>query len=267
LFERGKGKRRIMKEMEGKVALITGASSGIGRAAAHRFAAEGARVALVARAADALAEVGEKIEAAGGQSMAIPADITREADIDRVVRNTVNVLGGVDVLVNAAGIIDTGTIETTSLQDWDYMMSVNVRGPFYLMQLAMPYLVERQGCVVNVSSVTGIRAFPGILAYCASKAAVDQLTHCAALEMAGKGVRINAVNPGVVVTQLHRTGGMDERAYAAFLEHSKTTHPLGRVGKPEEIAELIYFLASPRAGWITGGSYSIDGGRHQTCAR
>ncbi|MGD2207223.1 MAG: SDR family oxidoreductase, partial [Anaerolineae bacterium] len=97
--------------------------------------------------------------------------------------------------------------------------------------------------------------------------AVDQLTHCAALEMAGKGVRINAVNPGVTVTQLHRRGGMDEKGYADFLEHSQATHPLGRVGNPEEIAELIYFLASPQAGWITGGSYPIDGGRHQTCAR
>jgi NAD(P)-dependent dehydrogenase (short-subunit alcohol dehydrogenase family) len=253
--------------MKDKVVLITGASSGIGRATAVRFAAEGARVVLVARSASALAEVVAGIEADGGRAKAIPGDVTQEADVERIVRETVEALGGIDVLVNAAGIIGTGTVETTSLQDWDEMMNINVRGPFYLMQCAMPYLVERQGNVVNVSSVTGIRSFPGILAYCASKAAVDQLTHCAALEMAAKGVRINAVNPGVVLTELHRRGGMDQEAYAAFLEHSKTTHPLGRVGRPEEIAELIFFLASPRAGWITGGSYPIDGGRHQTCAR
>jgi NAD(P)-dependent dehydrogenase (short-subunit alcohol dehydrogenase family) len=147
------------------------------------------------------------------------------------------------------------------------MMNLNARAPFYLMQRAMPHLVERQGNVVNVSSVNGIRSFPGVLAYCVSKSAVDQLTRCAALEMASSGVRINAVNPGVTVTELHRSGGMDEEAYAAFLERSKTTHPLGRVGQPEEVAELIYFLASPRAGWITGVTYLIEGGRGQTCAR
>ena len=256
-----------MEEMKGKVALVTGASSGIGRAAAVKFAAEGARVALVARRADALAEVTREIKAKGGEGRIIVADVTREEEIERVVRETVAAFGGIDVLVNAAGIIANGTIENTRLADWDYMFNVNVRAPFYLIQRALPHLIERKGNVVNVSSVTGIRAFPNVLAYCASKAAVDQLTHCAALEVASKGVRINAVNPGVVVTQLHRTGGMDEQAYAKFLEHSQTTHPLGRVGQADEVAELIYFLASPRAGWITGASYSIDGGRAQTCAR
>jgi NAD(P)-dependent dehydrogenase (short-subunit alcohol dehydrogenase family) len=121
--------------------------------------------------------------------------------------------------------------------------------------------------IVNLSSVTGLRAFPGVLAYCVSKAALDQLTRCSALELAAKGVRVNAVNPGVVVTQIHKRGGMNDDSYAAFLEHSKTTHPLGRVGRPEEIADLVLFLASDRATWITGATYSIDGGRAQTCAR
>ena len=256
-----------MGEMEGKVALITGATSGIGRATALRFAAEGAQVAIVARRATELAEVAQAPGMAEGRARAIAADVTQEADVERVVRETVETLGGIDVLINAAGILASGTIETTSLQDWDYMMNLNARAPFYLIQCALPYLIERSGAIVNVSSVTGIRAFPGILAYCASKAAVDQLTHCVALEVASKGVRVNAVNPGVVVTNLHRAGGMAEEAYSRFLEHSKTTHPLGRVGQPEEVAELIYFLASPRAGWITGISCPIDGGRSQTCAR
>ncbi len=256
-----------MDEMKNKIALITGASSGIGRATAIKFAAEGASVVAVARSADKLVKVAKEIQAQGGTCKTIAADVTKETDIEHVVRETVQAFGGIDVLVNAAGIIANGTIENTKLQDWDYMFNVNARAPFYLMQCAMPYLIERKGNVVNVSSVTGIRAFPGVLAYCSSKAALDQMTHCIALEVASKGVRINAVNPGVTVTMLHRTGGMDDAQYAAFLERSKTTHPLGRVGNAEEVADLIFFLASPHAGWITGVSYSIDGGRHQTCLR
>ena len=256
-----------MDEMKDRVVLITGASSGIGQATALKFASEDAKIILVARRGEVLAEVAEAVESIGGQAKAIPADVTQETDIKCVVRRTVEAFGGIDVLVNAAGIIATGTIETTQLEDWDYMMNLNVRAPFYLIQCALPYLIERQGNVVNVSSVTGIRSFPGVLSYCTSKAAVDQLTHCVALEVAGKGVRVNAVNPGVVVTQLHRTGGMDEEAYEAFLAHSTSTHPMGRVGQAEEVADLIYFLASPQAGWITGISCPIDGGRAQTCAR
>jgi NAD(P)-dependent dehydrogenase (short-subunit alcohol dehydrogenase family) len=255
------------EEMKGKVAIVTGASSGIGRATAIKFAAEGAAVALVARRADKLAEVVGEIAAAGGTAKGFAADVTHETEIERVVRETAQAFGGIDVLVNAAGIISSGSIETTQLGDWDYMMNLNVRVPFYFIQCALPQLVERKGAVVNVSSVTGIRAFPNVLAYCTSKAAVDQLTHCVALELAAKGVRVNAVNPGVIVTYLHRTGGMNEEAYAKFLEHSKTTHPMGRVGQPEEVAELIYFLASPKSGWITGISCPIDGGRSQTCFR
>ena len=154
------------------------------------------------------------------------------------------------------------------------MLDVNLRAPFRLMRAAAPHLAASQratataaASVVNVSSVTGLRAFPGVLAYCVSKAGVDQLTRCAALELAPQGVRVNAVNPGVVVTEPHRRSGFNEETYAAFLERSKQTHPLGRPGEPEEIADLIAFLASDRAGWITGETISIDGGRHLTCAR
>jgi NAD(P)-dependent dehydrogenase (short-subunit alcohol dehydrogenase family) len=147
------------------------------------------------------------------------------------------------------------------------MLDINARAPFRLMREATPPLMQSKGSVVNVSSVTGLRSFPGVLAYCVSKSAIDQLTRCAALELASKGVRVNAVNPGVVISNLHRRGGMDEEKYAAFLEHSKSTHPVGRAGEPREIADLIYFLASPNAAWITGETISIDGGRHLTCAR
>jgi NAD(P)-dependent dehydrogenase (short-subunit alcohol dehydrogenase family) len=147
------------------------------------------------------------------------------------------------------------------------MMAVNVRAPFRLMRAALPHLAARRGAIVNVSSVNGLRAFAGVLAYCVSKAAVDHLTRCAALELAPHGVRVNAVNPGVTVTNLHRRSGMGESQYAAFLERSRETHPLGRAGRPEEIASLILFLASDRAEWMTGETIPIDGGRHLTCLR
>lgn len=253
--------------MEGRVALITGASSGIGWASSLLFARRGAGVALVARRADKLEELAREIREEGGEALVVVADLTKEEDVERVVQETVAHFGRLDALVNNAGIIATGTVETTTLADWDVMMDINVRSPFYLMQLALPYLEKDGGSVVNVSSVTGTRSFPGVLSYCVSKAAMDQLTRCVALEVADKGVRVNAINPGVVVTHLHREAGMNDEAYAAFLEHSKTTHPLGRVGEPEEVAELIYFLASPASGWITGATVPIDGGRALTCAR
>jgi NAD(P)-dependent dehydrogenase (short-subunit alcohol dehydrogenase family) len=255
------------KKFNGKVAFVTGATSGIGQACALAFASAGAKVICVGRNAEALKDVEMKVRDLGSDALAIQADLSLEEEAERAVDDAVRIFGGVDVLVNAAGHISNGTIENTSLQAWDEMMNVNVRAPFQLMQKVLPSLIERRGNIVNVSSVTGLRAFPGVLAYCVSKAALDQLTRCASLELAAKGVRVNAVNPGVVVTQIHKRGGMGDDAYAAFLEHSKQTHPLGRTGRPEEIADLVLFLASDQASWITGATYSIDGGRAQTCAR
>lgn len=255
------------RELTGKVALITGATSGIGFATALCFTEAGARVAVVGRSERALAEVTEEINKRGGESLAIRADVTAEETAERALAETIERFGALDVLVNAAGHIVNGTIENTTLDTWDAMLNVNLRAVFNLMRQAVPFLEQRQGNIVNVSSVTGLRAFPGVLAYCVSKAGLDQLTRCAALELAAKGVRVNAVNPGVVVTEIHKRGGMTEKDYEAFLERSKSTHPLGRVGRAREVAELILYLASERAAWITGVSYSIDGGRAQTCAR
>ena len=254
-------------KFNGKVALVTGATSGIGQACALAFAKAGANVVGVGRKADALADLEKRIRDLGVEVLTIQADLSQDAEAERVVEQARASFGSIDILVNAAGHISNGTVENTSLEAWDDMMNVNVRAPFQLMQKAMPSLIERRGNVVNVSSVTGLRAFPGVLAYCVSKAALDQLTRCSSLELAAKGVRVNAVNPGVVVTEIHKRGGMNNDAYAAFLEHSKTTHPLGRTGRPEEIADLVLFLASDQASWITGATYSIDGGRAQTCAR
>ncbi|MGH9871368.1 MAG: SDR family oxidoreductase [Pyrinomonadaceae bacterium] len=255
------------KEFAKKVLLITGATSGIGKATALRFAQAGANIAAVGRDETALQELQNQVDSAGTQLLPIQSDLSREGETERVVAKTVERFGGIDVLVNAAGHISTGSIENTSLKAWDAMFEINLRAPFDLMQKALPTIIKRGGNIVNVSSVTGLRAFPGVLAYCVSKAGLDQLTRCAALELAAQGVRVNAVNPGVVVTEIHKRGGMTEEQYDAFLEHSKTTHPLGRVGQAQEVAELIFFLASDSASWITGATYSIDGGRSQTCAR
>ena len=255
------------KEFANKILLITGATSGIGKATALRFAEAGANIAAVGRNESALIELTEEIASKGSESVAINADLSDNTGPANAVSKTVEHFGGVDVLVNAAGHISSGTIENSSLDAWDAMLNINLRAVFILMQQALPSIIQRRGNIVNVSSVTGLRAFPGVLAYCVSKAGLDQLTRCAALELAAKGVRVNAVNPGVVVTEIHKRGGMTAEQYEAFLEHSKSTHPLGRVGDAREIAELIFFLASERASWITGATYSIDGGRAQTCAR
>lgn len=255
------------KKFAGKVAVVTGATSGIGHACAVGFANEGANVVCVGRKEEALKTVADEVRGAGAEALTMRADLSVDSEADRVIDETVEAFGGIDVLVNAAGFLTTGTIETTAIDSWDEMMNVNVRAVFRLMQRSLPSLIERRGNIVNVSSVTGLRSFPGVLAYCVSKAAVDQLTRCSALELAAKGVRVNAVNPGVVVTEIHKRGGMNNEAYAAFLEHSKTTHPLGRTGRPEEIAALVLFLASDDASWVTGATYSIDGGRALTCAR
>ena len=247
-----------------RTAIVTGASSGIGRATARRLVPEGWRVLGVGRDAGALGEVGAEL---GDAFVPLTADVTAADAPAAIVAAAIAGGHALAGLVQAAGIIGSGAVDTTTDEAWDAMFAINVRAPFRLLREAAPHLVSARGAVVNLSSVTGLRAFPGIVSYCASKAALDHLTRAAALDLAPKGVRVNAVNPGVVVTNLHRRGGMDEERYAAFLEHAKSTHPLGRPGRPEEIAELIAFLLSEKSGWMTGETIAIDGGRHLTCLR
>jgi len=253
--------------MKEKVAIITGASSGIGRATALLFAEKGGNVIALGRNEKKLTSLLDEAKEKDGTIKTQLADINQASNVERVIFETIDKFGQVDVLINAAGIILNGTIENTSLDEWDKMMNINLRSLFFITQKCIPHLEKTKGNIVNVSSVAGLRSFPNVLAYCVSKAALDQLTRCSALELADKGIRVNAVNPGVVVTSLHKRGGMSDEDYEQFLKNSEKTHPLGRVGEPEEIAELIYFLSSEKAAWITGATYGIDGGRAQTCAR
>lgn len=247
-----------------KTALVSGASSGIGRAVARSLGREGARVVAAGRRRDRLDEVVREITGAGGHASAITGDVRDEAVCARWVE-AARAGGGLDLLVNAAGVIGTGGPETAPAE-WDRVMDSNLRSVYLLTRAATPALIERKGAIVNISSVAGLRPYPNLMSYCVSKAAVDMLTRCAALDLAPHGVRVNAVNPGVVVTELHTvTNAVAD--YQGFLERSKTTHPLGRVGKPEEIASLVLFLLSDEAGWITGTTSSIDGGRALASAR
>uniref|UniRef100_A0A336LSD2 CSON015600 protein n=1 Tax=Culicoides sonorensis TaxID=179676 RepID=A0A336LSD2_CULSO len=255
-----------------KVVIITGSSSGIGAGTAEYLSKLGASLVLVGRNVENLNVIKEKCTKLAAQGtpapLALQADVTIESDAKRIIDETIKHFNKLDVLVNNAGIIGVGSIEQTSMDQYDTIMNTNMRSIYHLTMLAVPHLIKTEGCIVNVSSVNGIRAFSGVLAYCVSKAALDQFTRCVALELAPKKVRVNAVNPGVIVTDIHKRGGMDEQAYQAFLERCKQTHALGRPGTVCEVASAITFLASNEtAGFITGASLPIDGGRHAMCPR
>lgn len=258
-----------MADFASRVVLITGASSGIGAGTAEFLATKGAWLVLVGRNEENLKSVAAKCIPTHGapEPLQIVADVTNEADAKRIIDTAIEKFKKLHVLVNNAGIVKQGSIVTGTLEDYDTVMNVNVRSIFHLTQLAVPHLIATKGNIVNVSSVNGMRSFPGVLAYNMSKSAIDQFTQCVALELADKGVRVNSVNPGVIVTNIHKRAGMDDQTYAAFLEHSKSTHALGRAGNVLEVAEAIAFLASDRASFITGTLVPVDGGRHSMCPR
>jgi NAD(P)-dependent dehydrogenase (short-subunit alcohol dehydrogenase family) len=254
--------------LAGKRALVTGASSGLGRAIAIRFAAEGARVAVTGRRVEPLNEVAAAIAAAGGLATVVVADHLLEADNARCVTEAVAWLGGLDVLVNNAGAIGFDGVLAPKPDELRRMLELNFVAVYDLTCRAVPHLIEGRGpAILNVSSVAGTRPYAGLLGYCVSKAAIDMFTQSIALELAPRGVRVNAMNPGVVVTELHRTAGLDEETYQSFLGRSIETHPLGRTGTAEEVAALAAFLCSDESGWITGDRVAIDGGRALTSLR
>jgi len=251
---------------ENRSALVTGASSGIGRACAAALGREGARVIAAGRRRERLDQVIAGIRREGGEGVAVTGDVREESSGAEWVRAAVERFGGLDGVVNGAGVLGPGTADLTPVAEWDRMMDVNLRSIFLLTRAAAPELAKRKGSIVSISSVAGLRPYGGLLAYCVSKAGVDMLTRCAALDLAPHGVRVNAVNAGVVVTELHAVTGAIPGC-GGFPARSKGTHPIGRVGRPDEVASLVLYLLSEEAGWITGACYSIDGGRALASAR
>ncbi len=250
----------------GKSVLVTGASSGIGRACALALAREGAAVVAAGRRRERLDEVVKSIEAAGGRAVTATGDVRDGATADSLVKATLDAHGRLDGLVHGAGVLGNGSVIDGSIEEWDRVMDSNLRSIVLLTRAAAQALIATRGTIAMISSVASVRPYANLASYCVSKAAVDMYVRCAALDFAPHGVRVNAVNPGVVVTELHTvTGAVAD--YPGFLERSKSTHPLGRVGRPEEIAALVLFLMSDDAGWITGDTVGIDGGRALMSAR
>src|SRR5262249_51550843 len=249
-----------------RVVLVTGASSGIGRACALALGREGASVVVSGRRRDRLDAVAREIESSGGKTHVVAGGVRNVTDAADVVRAGVTAFGGLDGLVNAAGVIGNGSVIDGALDEWKRVLDCNLETVALVTRAAASPLIARKGSIVNISSVASSRPYANLAAYCVSKAAVDMFTRCAALDFAPHGVRVNAVNPGVVVTELHTvTHAIAD--YPAFLERSKSTHPLGRVGQAGEIAALVLFLLSAEAGWITGATVAIDGGRALASAR
>ncbi|XP_065206450.1 3-oxoacyl-[acyl-carrier-protein] reductase FabG-like [Planococcus citri] len=252
----------------GKVILITGASLGIGRATAIHLAELGAKLALTGRNVTNLQSVSKECEAVSkSKPLLITGEMANEQDVKNIIDSTIKHYSRLDVLINNAGIWEMGSIENTSLEQYDRIFNVNVRAVYQLTMLAVPHLIESKGNIINISSICGLRSFGGILAYSMSKSAIDQMTGCVALELASKGVRVNSVDPGVIITDIHKRSGMDDEAYDRFLERAKETHALGRPGNAEEVAKAIAFLASEESSYITGVNLPVDGGRHVMCPR
>lgn len=253
-----------------KVIIVTGASSGIGADSAIEFSKQGADIVITGRNKEKLQHTAKECENQSPKNkkpLVIIADMNNENDVENIIKSTIQTYKKLDILVNNAGVLEPGSIETTSLDQYDRVMNTNVRSPYHLTMLAVPHLIKTKGNIVNVSSVTGMRSFPNVLAYCMSKAALDQFTRCVAIELGLKGVRVNAVNPGVISTGIHKKGGMSNEEYEAFIKKCAGTHALGRAGETKEVTSVILFLASEAASNITGATLPVDGGRHAMCPR
>jgi NAD(P)-dependent dehydrogenase (short-subunit alcohol dehydrogenase family) len=247
-----------MKRFDGKVVLVTGGATGIGRATAVAFAREGAKVVVAGRREELGVEVVKAIQAQGGTASFIRTDVAKEKDAIAAVAYPVKTYGQLDVLFNNAGTEGkSGPIAELQAADFDVTFGTNVRAVWLLMKHALPHLVKTQGSIINNGSIVADVGIAGTTLYSATKGAVHTLTRTAALEFISSGVRVNAVAPGPVATEAaHRMFGSEEK----FEEFFKGKVPAGRTGRPEDIAEAVLYLASPQASFVVGQILTVDGG-------
>ncbi len=250
-----------MTRLAGKVALITGGGTGIGRAVALAFGREGAKVAVAGRRKEKLAETLRELERHGGQGLAIACDVAKSKDAARAVRETAKAFGRINVLVNNAGVLHASTIEGISEEQWDKLMTINLKGPFLMCKAALPeFRKAGGGTIVNIGSVLGLVAMKDRAAYCASKGGVTLLTKAIALDHAHENVRSNCICPSIVETELVQ-GLFAASDEGKALRRARIAQiPLGRMGRPEDVAEMAVFLASEESSWLTGAAVPLDGG-------
>jgi NAD(P)-dependent dehydrogenase (short-subunit alcohol dehydrogenase family) len=248
--------------LAGLSALVTGGGTGMGRAIALAFAREGASVAVAARRVDKLQGVVREIEqCGGGKGLAVECDVTRGADAERAVRQTAERFGQLNILVNNAGVLSATTVEGIAEEEWDRLMAANLKGPFLMSRAALPeFRKVGGGAIVNIGSVLGLVAMKNRAAYCASKGGVTMLTKAMAVDHAHEGVRVNCICPSIVETELVR-GLFDASPEGEAAKRARVaTIPLGRMGQPEDVAEMAVYLASKESSWVTGAAIPLDGG-------
>ena len=251
-----------MGKLDGKIALITGAGSGIGRATALVFAAEGAKVAVVDRAEDHALAVAAEIGQSGGEAVTVRADVSKAADTERMVVETIGRFGRLDILYNNAGIGFARRTHLLTEEEWDRTIDVDLKGVFLGCKYALPELMKRGGVILSTASVAGIEGFRQMAAYCAAKAGVIMLTKSLAMDYAEHGIRVNCICPGSIETPLYESGfdNLTPEKRARAHQMFAAMHLVGRAGEPQEIARVAMFLCSQDASFITGQAVVVDGG-------